>query len=57
MCYKLLLLTDIGICRFCVRERENRLPVELVACKHEFPRLPNLAVRVLSWYNVYVFVW
>jgi len=27
----------------------NRLPVELVACKLEFPRLPNLAVRVLCW--------
>ena len=24
---------------------------ELVACKHEFPRLPNLAARVLCWDN------
>ena len=25
---------------------------ELVACKHEFPRLPNLAARVLCWDNL-----
>jgi len=31
----------------------NRLPVEVVACKHEFLRLSNLVVRVLCWDNVY----